>query len=246
MPKECRVEAFRTELRRRGLPRRYAGRAAQELAEHWEDLRQEAELTGVSSEEAELFANDTLGNWDQLAAAFHAAHFKGSLPVRYSFMFFFFGPLLLFTVLCVSLFAFGAMAGYLAGWWGSGSSLNARDWAMLGVGVRAGHAGTVIITQAAFCWLAWRYRLGLRGATYSAVGLSMYSMIHQVTYRTPSMGNRGALLWTFGLGDDLWSGIALFVSLAALSWLISKRLSKATHRRLGLGMRGLMSDGSET
>jgi hypothetical protein len=226
MPSEFRAENFRAELIRRGLPRSYAERVAHELADHWEDLRREAILKGATREHAELFASGSLGDWDQLALAFHSAHLRMGLPGRYSFMVFFFGPILLFTALFALALALGAMAGYLARLWGRETGLTVLDWVMLGIAVRAIHAGTLVITQAAFCWLAWRYRLGLRCAAYSAVGLSIHGLIHQVTFQAPGMGTRGSLMWSYGFGADLWAGVAPFVCLAVFSWLMSKHLSR--------------------
>jgi hypothetical protein len=226
---ELRAERFQAELLRRGLPRSYADRAAHELADHWEDLRQEATRKGATPEQAESFANCSLGDWDQLADAFNSVRLRGSLPGRYPFTVFFFGSVLFFTALFALVLALGAMMGYLAGWWGGGTRLNALDWGMLGIAVRASHASTLLITQAAFCWMAWKYRLGLHCAAYSAVGLSIYGVIHQVTFQMPSLEHRGSLMWSYGFNGDLWSGIAPFVCLAVFSWLISKQLLRPTN-----------------
>lgn len=61
--------AFQKCLLQQGVDLRYARRLAGELAEHYEDLRREAERTGIAPGEAAGFAAERLGSASNISAA---------------------------------------------------------------------------------------------------------------------------------------------------------------------------------
>ena len=224
MPNRSRVERFRTELLRRGLPPARATRAGRELADHWEDLKREALERGVSPEQAEEFATRSLGEWDQLAAAFQAARSAGGLLGRHPICALVLSPVLVFTAVFATLLLIGAMAGYLAGWPGGRGHLNGWEWMIVHFAVQTIHAAALIGTQAAFSWLALRRGCGLRRASYPAIGLSIYGFVHHVTLKAPALGSPGSLIWGYGLSSEIWPGIVPLASFAVFCLVISKRL----------------------
>jgi hypothetical protein len=61
--------ALQNRLVQQGVAVRYARRLAEELAEHCDDLRDEALATGLLPEEVACFAEKRLGSADEIAAA---------------------------------------------------------------------------------------------------------------------------------------------------------------------------------
>jgi hypothetical protein len=61
--------AFEKDLVQQGVAVRYARRIAGELADHYEDLRHEAELSGISPGDVAGFAAERLGSANNIAAA---------------------------------------------------------------------------------------------------------------------------------------------------------------------------------
>jgi hypothetical protein len=69
--------ALQNRLVRQGVALHYARRLAGELAEHYEDLRDEAMGTGFLPDEAACFAEKRLGSADNIASAvFHRPELK--------------------------------------------------------------------------------------------------------------------------------------------------------------------------
>ena len=201
-------ERFRRELIRRGVPRPQAGRAARELADHWTDLMEEALERGRSAEEAEAFAQRTLGDWDQLAAGLKASANPATIWRRYSVVMFFGMPVLLFNVLFASLLSVGAAIGFMAGWWGHESRLDATGWTLIQMGVLCAQVASMAGTQAVFCRLASKHGCGPRCALFAVAALSIHSLVHHVTFTAPAFPGRGSLLWSYGLSADV-SGLLL-------------------------------------
>jgi hypothetical protein len=160
MPKQERVAHFRGELQRRGLPSTQAARAARELADHWEDLRQEALASGMSLEAADAFASEALGDWDELAAAFRSVIGAPSVLRRHPILSFVFAPVFLFVFTTLALLLGVGLTGSAMGWWDRPGRLSGWEWTLVGTTLRAAHFGTLLGVQALFSALAWRYRIG--------------------------------------------------------------------------------------
>jgi hypothetical protein len=75
--------AFQKGLLRQGVDLRYARRLVGELAEHYEDLRHEAERSGIPPGEAPGFAVERLGSASDIAAAVRQRPELRSWPYRY-------------------------------------------------------------------------------------------------------------------------------------------------------------------
>jgi hypothetical protein len=75
--------AFQKRLLQQGVGLRYAKRLAGELAEHYEDLRHEAERSGILPAEVAGFAMERLGSASDVAAAVRGRPELRSWPYRY-------------------------------------------------------------------------------------------------------------------------------------------------------------------
>jgi hypothetical protein len=75
--------AFQKCLLQQGVDLRYARRLVAELKEHYEDLRHEAERSGVSPGEAAGFAVERLGSVSDIAAAVGQRTELRAWPYRY-------------------------------------------------------------------------------------------------------------------------------------------------------------------
>ncbi|MHC1765214.1 MAG: hypothetical protein AB9869_13090 [Verrucomicrobiia bacterium] len=223
--REC-AKRFRIELLQRGLPAGQARRAAQELADHWEDLKQEVLDRGLSAGRAEEYAQSCLGDWHQLVAAFRSSRGNSRLLNRHPEFVFLVSPIFLFSALFAVTLLLGALIGSLAGLWEQKALLTPFGWTIIGLAVHAIHAAAIIGTQAVFCWLALRCRCGFRCAACSVIGLSIYGFFHHVTFKTPGLGSRGSLIWSYGISQDIWSWMIPLLSIAVFC-LVSTRSAKA-------------------
>jgi hypothetical protein len=75
--------AYQKRLARQGVDPRYARRLAAELAEHYDDLREEAQRSGIPRGEVSMFAAQRLGSASAITAAVRERPELKSWPYRH-------------------------------------------------------------------------------------------------------------------------------------------------------------------
>lgn len=109
--------SFHERLFAQGIAYRYAARLAQELAEHYEDLRIEAERAGMDPAAAAFMAEERLGSVDHVAEAASRHPELKSWSYRYPQVARIVLPIAFVALLPVAPFAAGlAHAGSIARW----------------------------------------------------------------------------------------------------------------------------------
>lgn len=169
-------EKLARKLLLRGISPVYIQSTMQELAEHWEDLREESLATGASSEQAEEYATKAIGDTETLAACITERLSKATWFGRHPVLLFFLCPLL-------SLIIWWAGYCLIAGWssgaiqWSRDKSVP-PDWAQLQALLEWGATGAAVLLPLFFCWVASRISAGFKCAFLACFLIAIHAAFH--------------------------------------------------------------------
>ena len=223
-----RWAAFRTALRRRGMPEAYAARCERELTEHLEDLRAEAIADGMSVPRADQHATEVIGDLNRLANNLSAAMKQGTWWGRHPIIGFAVLPVVCFTSALLALLFLGAILGHFAGWWGARETLGdtGREW--LVAAVRTAYYGLLFAIPLGFGLLAHRCGCDVRTALWTTGALMLHGLGHQLVFGYSASGHPVGLRWAYA-----WHWDAVAVLLPWIGFGVVWLFSRPTLSRLG-------------
>lgn len=195
MRKEEFIRQFITGLARVGWPGRHVKRAAQEIADHWDDLEAEGRERGMASAS---FANEQIGDAEVLIRfhqqALRKAHWSGRHPVL---SFAVLPPL----ALVLWFLAWAGMAAGASELYGKLLAFSPSVWGsylIVLLGTKVIHYTGVCAVPVFFWWWARRSFCGFKWGWIACAACATHGLLNHVTVRLH------ALHWGYGLAVPDW------------------------------------------
>ncbi len=228
MRKDDSLEKLRRKLLIQGLPSKYVARTIREMAEHREDLEEQARSQGVFAEAARQFAEERLGDTEALAKALvktnrlrdwwgrHPLLSVGLLPLP-----------CLFSVLFGFLVLIALGTGW-ADWPDDQQNLAEPDWAVItfwfySVGYLANATIAVF-----FCFLARRCYCSFKWALAACGVASMHGLFFGSGLTLPHAAERGGFWMGYTLTAPDLVGFATPLIVVGIFFLRCLRAAQST------------------
>jgi len=203
MPRPALCQEVVKRLRRHGLPQARIEEIAEELAEHWEDLREAACQRGLTAAAAITEADQRLGTSERLAneaiAALRHRCWLGRHPILSVCLL----PLLL------PLLFMAAVLGPAAWVEDSTRFLRTLDPAVITLGAQTVHYGAVILSLGWLNWRAWQRGLGGRWIIALSLWCALTALVRR--FDADPYAHQMMLGLTFPLSLNVRTAVLLFI-----------------------------------